>query len=135
MRAVLEEAHRATLQNERAATLYGVLARPGELLVVLAWDSWPVQIQKAQNHHNQKATWSTKHHGNSLSRLEACDLEGRPVFTINLSASTSPRATDEAMCYFIMDVERTMGMRGGLADKFVGLPGFCLVHLFDNGFR
>ena len=171
MTAVLEEVHRATMQNERASALYerlakparaaqpavpaqpAVLARPGvpgrpavpaqpavpalpaEKLCVFGVDSWPILTQKPQNHHNQRATWSTKHHGNSLSRLEFCDLEGRPVFLVNLSASTSPRATDEAMCYFNLDMEARTGLRGGLTDKLVGLPGYCVVFLMDNGFR
>ena len=155
MRALLEEAHRATMQNERAAAKFGVLCRPpvpaipaqngqpavpaqeGEKLVIYALDSWPILTQKPSNHHNQRATWSTKHHGNSLSRLEACDMEGRPVFTVNLSASTSPRATDESMCFFNLEMEAMVGLQGGLADKLSGLqlPGFCIVLLMDNGFR
>ena len=135
MTAVLEEVHRATMMDERAATIFGGLCQPGEKLALFCWDGWPVLFQKPENHTNQDASWCTKHHGNSFSRIEACDLEGRPVFTLNLSASTSPRATDEAMCYFFLEVEQMMGMTGGLIAKFVGLPGYCVVHLFDNGFR
>ena len=55
MRALLEEAHRATMQNERAAAKFGVLCRPpapavpaqnGEKLVIYALDSWPILTQK-----------------------------------------------------------------------------------------
>ena len=90
MTAVLEEVHRATMMNERASAVYGRLARPAipaqpavpaqpgvpaqpvvpaqpaEKLCVFGWDSWPVLTEKAENHHNQRATLSTKHHGNSL---------------------------------------------------------------------
>ena len=135
MTDTLEEVHRASMMNERASALYGVLCQPGEKLCVIVWDSWPVQIQKPENHRNQRGSWSTKHHGNSLSRLEGCDLEGKPVFTLTLSASTSPRATDEAMAYFILDVEGQAVLTGGFTDKLCGLPGYTMVHLLDNGFR
>ena len=135
MRAILEEVHRATMMNPRAAALYEVLCQPGQKLCLFGWDSWPVQIEKPENHRNQRATWSTKHHGNSLSRMEAVDMEGRPVFTLCLNASTSPRAVDEAMCYFTLELEANAGLVGGLTSMLVGLPDFCMVHLFDNGFR
>ena len=67
--------------------------------------------------------------------MEGCDLEGKPVFTLNLSASTSPRATDEAMAYFILDVEGQAVLVGGFTDMLCGLPGYTMVHLLDNGFR
>ena len=135
MTDALEDAHRATMQNSRAAAMFAPLCRPGETLVVLVWDSWSVKIQKPSNHWILKTTFSTKHHGNSFSRLEAVDLEGRPVFTQLLSASISPRATDESMCFFNVDLETQAGLAGGLTDMLKGLPGYCIVHLFDNGFR
>ena len=135
MRDTLEEIHRATLINTRASAVFGVLAQQGEKLCVLAWDSWPVKIQKPSNHRNQRVSYSTKHHGNSLSRMEAADLEGRPVFTLNLSVSSSPRGTDEAMSYYTLQLEAQAGLAGGMTDMLVGLPGYCIVHLFDNGFR
>ena len=135
MTDTLEEIHRATMMNPRAAALYGVLCPPGSKLCVDVYDSWPVLIEKPGNHKNQRGAWSTKHHGNSLSRMEASDLEGRPVFTLNMSASISPRATDESMCFFNLDIEARAGLRGGLTDMLVGLPGYTMVHLFDNGFR
>ena len=135
MRAVLEELHRATMMNPRAVALYSVLCLPGQLLVAMAWDSHPVQIEKPSNHRDQRASWSTKHHGNSFSRLEGCDMEGKPAFTLNLSASVSPRATDESMSFWTLELEQVAGLRGGLTDILVGLPEFCMVHLFDNGFR
>ena len=131
MTDTLEEVHRATMQNPRAAALFSVLLQPGEKLCMMIWDSWPVKIQKSENHRNQRASWSTKHHGNSLSRLEASDLD----FTLPLSASISPRATDESMSYFTLELEGVAVLRGGLTQILVGLPGFRMVHLFDNGFR
>ena len=70
--------------NPRAVALYGVLCQPGEKLCVMVWDSWAVQIEKPGNHKDQRATWSTKIHGNAMSRLEASDLEGHPVSTLPL---------------------------------------------------
>ena len=135
MNDVLEEVARATAMNPRAAAMYGVVCQPGEKLCVIVWDSWPVQIQKPENHRMQRASWSTKHHGNSFSRLEGVDLEGRPVFTFLLSASISSRATDEAVCYYVMEIEAETGQRGGFTDVLVGTPRFRMFHVFDNGFR
>ena len=135
MRSVLEEVHRATMQNPRAAALFSVLVQPGELLCMFIWDSWPVKIQKPGNHKDQRSTWSSKITGNCLSRMEACDLEGKPVFKLCTSASTSPRATDEAISFFTLEMEAVTGLRGGLTTMLVGQPGFTMVHLFDNGYR
>ena len=135
MRSVLEEVHRATMQNPRAAALFSVLVQPGELLCMLIWDSWPVQIQKPGNHSDQRATWSSKITGNCLARMEACDAEGKPVFKLCTSASTSPRATDEAISFFTLEMEAVTGLRGGLTTMLVSQPGFTMVHLFDNGYR
>ena len=135
MRDLLEEAHSATMRNTRASALYGHLCRNGEKLVVIAWDSWLVKIQKPENHSDQKATWSSKKHCNGCTRMEACDLEGRPVFALNLGSSCSPRSTDEAILYYTLDLEGREGLSGGLTDMLVGLPGYCIVHLFDKGFR
>ena len=135
MTSVLEEVHRATMQHERAAATFAPLFRPGERFGVVVWDGWPVTIQKSENHFIQKGTYTPKHHGNSFNRIEAVDLEGRPVFAMLLAASTSPRATDEAICYFHLDMEARTGMQGGLTAMLVGLPGYPLVHLFDLGFR
>ena len=132
---VLEEVHRATMMNPKAAALYGVLCQPGEKLTVLAWDGWNVKIQKPKNPYVQKPTWSTKHLGNSFLRLEACDLEGRPVHALCLSGSISPRCTDESISYYNLELEAVVGMQGGFTDMLVGRPGYRMVHLFDNGFR
>ena len=131
----MEEVHRATMSQERASNVFGVLAQPGEKMCVFVWDGFPVKIEQPSNHHDGSATFSTKHHGHSLNRIEAVDLEGRPVFTLNLSASISPRATDESMSFFNLDTESTMGLQGGFIAMLVGLPGYLMIHLFDNGFR
>ena len=131
----LEEVHRATMMNPRVAEMLAPLVQPGEKLCVLVSDSFPVKVEKPEHHGNQGGSWSTKHHGNSLSRWEMSDLEGRPVFTLPLSASTSPRATDESMGYFILDLEAVAQLQGGLTEILVGLPGYRVVHFFDNGFR
>ena len=131
----LEEVHRATMMNPRAAELYGHLCPPGNKLCVLAWDSWPLHIEKPTNHRNQKGSWCTKDHGNSFSCLEACDLEGKPVFCLCLSNSVSPRCTDESMCYYTLELENVAGLDGGLTAMLVGFAGYTMVHLFDNGFR
>ena len=70
-----------------------------------------------------------------MTRMEACDLEGRPVFTFTLGASSSLRATDEALSFFYLDLESTAGLTGGFTAVLVAGPGYCIVHLFDNGFR
>ena len=131
----LEEIHRATMMNPRAAAEYAPLVPPGNKLCVQVWDSYPIKFEKPGNHRDQRSSWSTKHHGNSLSRLESVDLEGRPVFTLPLSASTSPRATDESMCFFVLQLETQAGLRGGMTEMLVGRPGYTMVHLLDNGFR
>ena len=101
----------------------------------MGWDSWPVKVQKPINHSDQRATWSTKIKGNCLSRMEGCDLEGRPVFSFNLSSSISPRSTDEAISFYTIDLEARAGLAGGFTSILVGQPDYCMVHLFDNGFR
>ena len=135
MTDLLEEVHRATMMNPRASALYGVLCQPGEKLCLLAWDGWPVTIEKPSNHRNQHGSWSTKHHGNSFNCIEAVDMEGRPVFCLCLSNSISPRCTDESMAYYTLELEDVALLQGGFKAVLVGLPGYCLVHLFDNGFR
>ena len=131
----LEEVHRATMMNPRVAEMLAPLVQPGEKLCALASDSFQVRFEKPEHQGNQNGSWCTKHHGNSLSRWEMVDLEGRPVFTLPLSASTSPRATDESMGYFVLDLEAVAQIQGGLTEILVGLPGYRVVHFFDNWFR
>ena len=102
---------------------------------MVVWDGVPTKFETPENHKNKKGCFTTKHHGTSFNRLEGVDLEGRPVFLICLAASTSPRATDEAMCYFLLELEENAGLDGGLKAMLVGAPGYCMVHYFDNGFR
>ena len=143
MRETLEEVHRATMMNPRAAAEYAPLVDPGDpatgrppqKLCVFVWDSWQVKIQKPGNHKNQRGTYSTKIKGNSLQRMEGVDLEGKPVFALCPSASISPRATDESISFFTLQNEAVTGARGGFTDMLVGLPEYCMVHLWDNGYR
>ena len=135
MTELLEEVHRATMQCTRAAELYAPLCRPGEKLCVFGWDTWLVDTQKARDQPVQSATYSTKGHCNGFSRMEVCDLEGRPVATFNLCSSCSPRSTDESIAQFLLNLENTAGLGGGIKAVLIGLPGYCVVHLFDNGFR
>ena len=143
MRETLEEVHRATMMNPRAAAEYAPLVHPGDpatgrppqKLCVFVWDSWQVKIQKPGNHKNQRGTYSTKIKGNSLQRMEGVDLEGKPVFALCPSASISPRATDESISFFTLQNEAVTGARGGFTDMLVGLPEYCMVHLWDNGYR
>ena len=61
------------MMNSRAAAVFAPLVQPGQKLCMVIWDSWPLQIQKPGNHKDMRATWSTKIHGSSLSRMEGCD--------------------------------------------------------------
>ena len=91
MRDVLEEVHRATLMDERASALYEPLVPPGNKLCVFVWDGYPTELEKPKEQSDQRSTHSTKTKGNCMNRIEAVDLEGRPVFKLCLSASISPR--------------------------------------------
>ena len=135
MTEFLEEVHLATMANPRATAEFGVLCEEGEKLCVFGWDGWPVLMEKPSNHRMQRATWSTKHHGNSFSRLEGCNMEERPVFALLLSSSVSPRSTDESICFYQLMLEAVTGLQGGLTAVLVGLKGYCMVHILDNGFR
>ena len=135
MREVLEEIHRATMMDERAAALYEPLVPAGNKLCVVCWDSFPAKVDKPTNQRDQKGTFCTKTGGNCLLRTEGVDLEGKPVFKLCMCASISPRATDEGVCHFILDTEEVVGLPGGLKAMLVGLPGYTMVHLFDNGYR
>ena len=132
---MLEEIHRATMIDPRASALYAPLVRPGEKLAVVVWDSYTVDIQKPGNHRESRATFSSNIKGHCFLRMEGSDLEGRPVFKLCPSASTSPRATDESISYFTLEMEAVIGQRGGFRDMLIGQPGNCMVHLLDNGYR
>ena len=69
-------------------------------------------------------------------RLEGCDAEGRPVFVEVVSASICPRSNDEGVCAFLSSVEVLDAIgNGGFRRVLQGLPGFTIVHEFDNGFK
>ena len=135
MRDVLEEIHRATMMDERASSLFAPLVPPGNKLGLVCWDSMPSEIEKPTDPRDQRGTFCTKTGGNCFLRTEGVDLEGRPVFKLCMSASISPRATDEGVCHYTLETEEVAGLPGGLKEMLVGLPGYTLVHLFDNGYR
>ena len=72
----------------------------------------------------------------SIHRLEGSDPEGRPVFVEAVTASICPRSNDEGVCSFLCSIEvlNQIG-NGGFRRVLQGLPGFTLVHEFDNGFK
>ena len=129
-------------------------------LVVLNWDSTDIALQKLRNHHFQKRTFSTKSNQNclhkyrtlsfrkklnkhSISRLEACDAGGIIVYTTLLSVSISPNGTDESVSFHNVNTESGLGINGGMArvfcglpeDAALGLPGYRVVNLIDKGFK
>ena len=82
---MLDEAHDATMQNQRATATFGVLCQNNERLgksfkyfslrksihsfiVVLALDSVGIKINKSENQFLQKRSFTTKHNGNALNR-------------------------------------------------------------------
>ena len=71
---------------------------------------------------------------NYVNRIEAVDITGRPIFSLLLSASISPRATDEGIAAFFAELEALAPQNGSLAAILRGLPGYRMVHLFDKGF-
>ena len=123
------------MMDSRASSLYAPLVRPGEKLGLVCWDSHAVEFQKPGNHRENRGTYCPKIKDHCFLRMEGSDLEGKPVFKLCPSASTSPRATDESISYFTLEMEAVIGQRGGFRDMLVGLPGYCMVHLFDNGYR
>ena len=69
-----------------------------------------------------------------LFRMECSDMTGIPQCSLVLTASISPRCTDESICWNICDDDATLGLQGSLSRILTGLPGYCMVHLFDRGF-
>ena len=67
--------------------------------------------------------------------MAACDLEGKPVFWLPLSPSSSPSCTDESLVFFNLDLEALNGRVGGLTAMIVGMQSYFCVHVFDKGFR
>ena len=130
-----EEVHHYTMLQERTASLLAPKVPAGWKLCVFIWDSRATLVDHNLNHWLQRRTWSTKHHGNSLSRLEACDSAGMPVFALSPRPSTSPANTDEGIMGFQLHLEEQGGVVGGLITVMSGLPGYYLVHVFDKGFR
>ena len=89
LREFFEEAHAATIRNERTTELYQpwlqAYAERNRLnssdlnIVVLAWDSTSFEIPTLSEHHSQRRTYSTKGKFNVLVKLIAANMEGRMV--------------------------------------------------------
>ena len=58
-------------------------------------------------------------------------MERRPVSKL----SVSPRSPDQATFFFNIEMEMIGGLEGGFTDVLDGTQGYCMVHLFGNGFR
>ena len=69
-----------------------------------------------------------------FSRLECVDMTGRPVFTLPLSASITPRASDGGIAAFFAEMEALAPTNGSLQAILRGLGGFRVIHIFDKGF-
>ena len=95
----LEEVHGATLSDERTTAMFyrSGIVPIGHKLCVLVWDSRPIKMQRPRNLRHGRQTFSGKVKGNCATLLSACDLEGKPVFTLPVSPSISPNCTDESL--------------------------------------
>ena len=71
----------------------------------------------------------------TYSRLEACDATGNIVYTTLLSVSISPNGTDESVSFCNVNTESRLGLTGGMARVFTGLPGYRVVNIIDKGFK
>lgn len=77
------------------------------------------------------------------SRLEACDAGGIVVYTTLLSVSISPNGTDESVSFHNVNTESQLGINGGMArvfcglpgDRALGIPGYRVVNIVDKGFK
>lgn len=61
-------------------------------------------------------------------------MTGRPVFSLPLSASITPRATDGGIAAFFAEMEALAPTNGSLQAILRGLGGFRVIHIFDKGF-
>ena len=104
-----EEVHHYTMLQERTASILAPKVPTGWKLCMFIWGCRATLVDHNLNHWLQQRTWSTKHHCNSLSRLEACDPAGMPVFSLSPCLSTFPANTDEGIMWFQINLEE----RGG----------------------
>ena len=136
MTALLDEAAAATAQNQRIAETYSVLKQnQNDRLVHLCWDSYCVRVESSADHWNSRILYSGKIHASSYCRMEAVDSEGRPVFSLDLCISCSPKGCDESCAAYQLMLDNQAGQNGGFAALLNGggIPGYCLVHDFDRG--
>ena len=68
----------------------------------------------------------------NLLRLDVCDAVGKPVYSLPLTASISPRATDENVSSYFHFVEQLSPNHQSFEKLLRGLPGYRIVHLFDK---
>ena len=57
------------------------------------------------------------------------------MYTTLLSVSISPNGTDESVSFFNVNTESGLGLTGGMARVFAGLPGYRVVNIIDKGFK
>ena len=134
MRALLDECAAATAANPRISGTFECLLRnPTDILIVLAWDSYTCMVEKSSDHNDQRITFSGKVHDCALTRLEAIDMTGRPVFFFNLAMSQSPKGCDASIAAFQLELEATAAQAGGFQAVVTGLPGYTMVFLGDKG--
>ena len=113
LEALLEEAHRATLQDERVVGLYSHLCPPRSRLAVMGIDSRAVKVQKSSDYGLQHRSYSTKIKNNSVQKMSISTMESKCLITFPLMVSTSPAGTDESSCEHLIVLEES-GVVGGL---------------------
>ena len=136
MALLLNEAAAATAANPRVSREFEVLKRnQQDQLVVIAWDSYCAMIEKPTDASEMRLLFSTKIKETAFTRLEGVDMEGRPVFFLSLCMSCSPKGCDESCSAYQLRLETRAGTTGGFESVLVGggIPGFCIVHVFDKG--
>ena len=67
--------------------------------------------------------------------MECASMSGMPVFSLVLTASISPTNTDESVMANMCLTDHALGLQGNVLRLIRGLPGYRLVHFFDNGFK
>ena len=135
MRAVLEEAAAATATNQRLSQFFAPIVLPQTRLVVLCWDGVNLHIETPGDFRDSRQCYSTKDSRHSICRLKAIDSEGRAVFSLSMSMSSSPRGCEESVMSYQLELETMAGQTGGLEDMLTGggLPGYTIRHVFDKG--
>ena len=121
--------------DQRFCEVVQPLVRPGERVCAFFWDSHPIDINKSENHLNSRMNYSSKDKEPKLHRMEAATIGGMPIFSLPVTSSSSPLATDESIMDNILRIEEAAGTAGGLLDLMMSIPGYKIVHVFDKGFK